>query len=354
MKPKLALLTFDFAPQIGGVQTYLLEVCKRLSTAYEIVVITPAAGLLAEDLLLRRLIIPSPNITTLVKHLRQEQADIVLIGHAHPRMLLAAALAAKNRYAALAYGNDFLAAQSHWHKPLFNWLLGRAKPLITISQANVRRLRQLGIPEAVVVYPGTDPIRFTPATPTKRESLTLLTMGRLVPRKGVDITLRALAQLVSQFPDLRYHIGGVGPDKGRLEHLTTKLGLNHLVTFLGHVPDDKLPGVYRQADIFVMPAREIEATGSVEGFGIVYLEASASGLPVIAGRSGGAVEAVRDGETGFLVAPDDLPALTETLARLLADADLRQRLGQNGRRWIESEMNWDRAAHHMRLALSVV
>lgn len=124
-------------------------------------------------------------------------------------------------------------------------------------------------------------------------------------------------------------------------------------TFHGLVPDEELPDLYRKTHIFVMPTREEQEAASVEGFGIVYLEASASGLPVVAGHSGGAVEAVRHGETGFLVPPDDVGALSETLHRLLDDAELRRRLGENGRRWVEDEMNWDRAARQLADLLNV-
>ena len=110
------------------------------------------------------------------------------------------------------------------------------------------------------------------------------------------------------------------------------------------VSDSELPEIYRQATIFVMPARAEYHAGSVEGFGIVYLEAGASGLPVVAARTGGAAEAVLANETGLLVPPDDPPALALALARLLDDGALRQRMGRAGRRWIEREMNWDRAA----------
>lgn len=351
MKPKLALLTFDFAPQMGGVQTYLLEVCQRLGAAYEIVVITPPIGTIAHDTAFRHLTIPSTSLKSFIRQLRQIRPDKVLIGHAHPRLLLAAAFVPPYRYAVMTHGNDFLAGQRRWRRFLFNYLLSRACPLLTNSQANAYRLQQLGLREPLVIYPGADPVRFSPAAHMKPGPPLLFTIGRLVERKGIDSTLQALAQLVQDFPEVQYHIAGDGPDRQRLEQLTAKLGLTQVVSFLGSIAEQDLPATYRQADIFVMPSREIAAASSVEGFGIVYLEASASGLPVIAGRSGGAVEAVREGETGFLVPPDNLPALIEILSRLLADADLRRRLGQNGRHWVETEMNWDRAARQMQSAL---
>jgi phosphatidylinositol alpha-1,6-mannosyltransferase len=125
-----------------------------------------------------------------------------------------------------------------------------------------------------------------------------------------------------------------------------------VVEFVGRVPDDALPDIYRRSDVFVMPAREETSSASVEGFGIVYLEASASGLPVVAARSGGAEEAVIDGETGFLVPPDDPDALTRVLRKLVLDAECRHSMGQAGRRWVEEEMNWDRAAAEIAFLLA--
>ncbi len=117
----------------------------------------------------------------------------------------------------------------------------------------------------------------------------------------------------------------------------------HAVRFMDEVSDSDLPETYRRAAVFVMPTRQDYHDGSVEGFGIVYLEASASGLPVVAARSGGAAEAVLENETGLLVPPDDPPALTKALTYLLDDPALRQRMGRAGRLWVEREMNWDRA-----------
>jgi phosphatidylinositol alpha-1,6-mannosyltransferase len=172
----------------------------------------------------------------------------------------------------------------------------------------------------------------------------LLTVCRLVRRKGIDTVLQVLPALRAEMPDLCYRIVGDGPDRGYLEQVARDLDLLDVVKFLGRVSDDALPDIYRRSDIFVMPAREETTSASVEGFGIVYLEASASGLPVVAARSGGAVEAVIDGETGFLVPPDEPEALTRALRKLVLDAERRHSMGQAGRRWVEEEMNWDRAA----------
>lgn len=340
---KIALLTLDFPPGTGGVQTYLFEISRRLAREHEVTVIAPRQP--------QRPVVPGlqyappgrPNALGFARVLRRLRPDRIVAGHAHPQLLLAAA-ATRRPYAAVAYGNDFLAAQRRWHRPLFNRLLGRARPFVTITAANADRLVALGLPRPAIVYPGTDPERFRPAPSPPPPPLRLLTAGRLVSRKGIDTVLTALPGLLADFPGLVYVLAGDGPDQERLAAVAEANGVADAVHFMGYIPDEQLPAVYQQAHVFVMPAREEREQASVEGFGIVYLEAAASGLPVVAGRSGGAGEAVRDGVTGFVVPPDDTEALTGTLRRLLADAELRQRLGAAGRQWVESEMNWERAA----------
>jgi phosphatidylinositol alpha-1,6-mannosyltransferase len=226
----------------------------------------------------------------------------------------------------------------------------RSSPLLANSNAMAERLQALGMYSPLVVFPGANPDRFAPAGTPPPEPV-LLTVSRLVSRKGIDTVLCALPALLEEFPALRYRVGGQGPDRENLEALARQLGVSEAVEFLGFIRDDELPELYRSASIFVMPAREEVEAPSVEGFGIVYLEASASGLPVVAASSGGAVEAVRHGETGLLIPPDDPAQLNEALGRLLRDPELRRRMGQNGRRWVEEEMNWDRAARQLREAL---
>lgn len=342
---RLILLTLDFPPSIGGVQQYLFEMARGLGLRHEVTVLTTTPGPLPSGLSFQRQVLPSAHPLTLARAVRSMRPACVLVGHAHPRLLLAAALAAPGRYAAFAYGNDYLAAQMYWHRPLFNRLLAAAHPLITISQAGAERLQSLGLPRPAVIYPGTDPAIFMPQPGAPAGPPVLLSVGRLVPRKGIDTVLQALPRLLAEFPDLCYRVAGDGPDRPRLEQMSRQLGVAHAVTFLGRVSQDDLPQVYRAAHIFVLPAREEIA--SVEGFGIVFLEASASGLPVVAARSGGAVEAVRHGETGLLVPPGDPDELCQALRTLIREPELRRRLGQAGRQRVEEEMSWTRAVQQL-------
>ena len=206
-------------------------------------------------------------------------------------------------------------------------------------------MQTLGLPLSHVIYPGTDATHFTPDPHRKSPHPTLITVGRLVSRKGIDTVLQALSHLRTQFPYLRYEIVGDGPERERLQNLTSTLGLNDVVTFLGKLSDAEMLAAYGRAHIFVMPAREENA--SMEGFGIVYLEASACGLPVVAGRSGGVLEAVREGITGILVEPNQPEALADALQTLLNNPALMHQLGENGRAWVQNDMNWDRAAQQL-------
>lgn len=352
MSMRIALLTMSFPPQTGGVQTYLFELFRRLGKRHDVRIVTPVAGPLQRVDTLRCLQPRPANLLGYWRALRRLRPDCVVVGHAHPQLLLPAALYRKVPYLTFSYGNDYLAAQARWHRPLFNRLLASAQPVITITHYNARRLGALGIHDVVVVHPGTDPKRFRPGDWGIDRARTLLTVGRLIPRKGIDTVIRSLPDLLQTFPDVVYWIAGEGPDRQRLESLVAERRLESAVRFLGRVSDSDLPDLYRRAGIFVMPVREEAGGASVEGFGIVYLEAAASGLPVVAGDSGGAAEAVKDGETGMVVTPSPV-AVTKTLSHLLGDEAECRQLGVAGRRWVKDRMNWDRAAQQLQEVLAV-
>jgi len=208
-----------------------------------------------------------------------------------------------------------------------------------------------------VVHLGTDPDRFRPGVdPTefrKRFELPdgpvrwLLTVARLEPHKGVDMVLGALPAIIERAPDVHYAVAGKGRERERLKKLAHKMGVADRVWFLGDVSETDLPALYNLASVYVGASRRAERLG-VEGFGISLVEASACGLPVVAGKSGGIPDAVRDGETGFLIPPEDPAAVADAVGRLLADAGLAGRVGAAGRRAVESYYNWDRVVRDLR------
>jgi phosphatidylinositol alpha-1,6-mannosyltransferase len=173
----------------------------------------------------------------------------------------------------------------------------------------------------------------------------LLSVGRLTKRKGHDHVLRALAKLDRR--DVVYVIASDGEYEPELRSLVGELRLDDVVRFVGPVPASELPRYYAMSDVFVMANRTLE-DGDVEGFGLVFLEASASGLPVIGGRSGGVVDAVLQDETGLLVDGASVDDVAEAIERLLDDSALRSRLGERGRAWTATEFDWDRASRRVR------
>lgn len=171
----------------------------------------------------------------------------------------------------------------------------------------------------------------------------VLTVGRLVERKGIDTMIRAMPQILARVPDTLYLVAGEGPDRDRLERLAREVGCNDRVRFDGDFDDRLLAHYYGAADLFVMASRQI-SNQSVEGFGIVYLEAGYYGIAVIGGLSGGTPDAVLDGETGLLVDGSSKQQLAEAVVGLLEDPDRRRALGQAGRKRAIEEMTWSRVA----------
>jgi phosphatidylinositol alpha-1,6-mannosyltransferase len=179
---------------------------------------------------------------------------------------------------------------------------------------------------------------------------TLLTVARLVPRKGVDTVIRALRHL----PDkVDYRVVGNGPDAPRLRQLAQAEGVAERVHFLGRLDDAALGDEYRRCTAFVLPARRT-LDGELEGYGLVYFEAAAWGRPVIAGRSGGEIDAVEDGRTGLLVDGTSVDAVAVAIAGLLHDRDRLRELGAAGRRRVETSHNWTRAAQAVDDALAAL
>lgn len=202
---------------------------------------------------------------------------------------------------------------------------------------------------------GTDPVAFAPGRDIgllRRKWLAgddplLITVARLVPHKGQDTVIRALPILAREFPRLRYVMVGEGHYESQLRELATELGVEDHVIFAGAMAEEELPEAYATSTVYVGASR-VDAEVNAEGFGISFLEASSSRLPVVAGDSGGVRSAVRDGETGFVVPPDDPEATADAIALLLRDPALRARLGDAGRRAVETHYNWDRVARDTR------
>jgi phosphatidylinositol alpha-1,6-mannosyltransferase len=264
-------------------------------------------------------------------------------------------------YGVFTYGAELLLLDQKLRRSRFKHWAGRqllegASVFVAISHWTAdytrRILAELGLQrqaDTVRVVPlGTDPEQFQPGLSTTEVRRTyglegdpwILTVARLDWHKGLDTVIQALPAVRAAHPKVRYAIAGVGECRPYLERLVAELQLGDAVRFLGFVPEADLPALYSTAAVFALVSRRSDLL--VEGFGIAVMEASASGIPVLAGREAGLIDAVRDGETGLLVDPYNPAAVAEGLNRLLADPALRQRLGTAGRRAVETYFNWDR------------
>ena len=209
-------------------------------------------------------------------------------------------------------------------------------------------------PDSVRVVPlGTDPERFRPGIESDevrsrygiKGGRWILTVARLTAHKGVDTAIRALAELKDTHPDLHYAVVGAGGRQSELQELAAQLKIADRVRFLTNVPDDDLPAIYNMAAVYLGVSRM--ADSNVEGFGIALVEASACGIPVIGGRSGGIPDAVLEGETGLLVDPTDPKEVAQAIDALLSNPSLAGKLGGGGRKAVETHFNWDRVTREM-------
>jgi len=257
------------------------------------------------------------------------------------------------RYACWAHGEDIAIALTSRELTLLIRMVYGGADVVFANSVNTRRmLLELGVKadRIEIVYPGVDTQRFRPdidATELRcslapRDETVLLSVGRLQTRKGHDLMIQALGHLKRQRRSARYVIVGDGPERARLEALVDTCGVRAHVTFAGEVSAELLPQYFAACDVFVLPNRVDQ--GDVEGFGIVFLEAAASGKPTIGGRSGGVPEAVADGLTGLLVSGTDVEELAATVARLMDSEPLRRSLGEAGRSRAVREFGWECAA----------
>lgn len=244
-----------------------------------------------------------------------------------------------------AHGEDVSStARRRIFRHLMTWVYRAADRVVVNCDHTADLVVDCGIARdrIVVARPGVDARWLAAAARDPRSDTPgplLLTVGRLVPHKGHATVLEALPALVRQWPHLKWVLLGQGPESGKLHQRTRELGLEAHVVRLTDVSDEALRGLYAKADVFVQPNGNVD--GAHEGYGMVFLEAGAAGLPVVGGRDGGVPEAVLERRTGLLVPPFDTAALAAALRELLADPALRARLGEGGR-MMAHQRTWDR------------
>lgn len=368
------LVTNDFPPKVGGIQSYLWELWRRLPPDDVIVHTTPYDGTeafdAAQDFTIVRSrepwLLPQPVLTRRVNALAaQYEAELVILDPAVPVGLIGPHL--DRPYGVVLHGAEVTIPG---RLPVTHTLLNRVlKDAVGVIAAGgypaAEAERSLGRPlPTTIVPPGVDTSRIAPFDDSQKQAararLGLPTGGplitsasRLVPRKGMDVLIRASLLVRQHHPDVHVAISGGGRDHGRLEKLIAELDAP--VTLLGRLPDDDMPAIYACGDVFAMLCRTRWGGLEQEGFGIVFVEAAAAGVPQVAGRSGGAHEAVADGETGLVVDdPTDEVAVADALTTLLDDPDRRAEMAVASRLRAETEFSYDVLASRLQIAIDAM
>ncbi|MGW0187900.1 glycosyltransferase family 4 protein [Streptomyces sp. NPDC003362] len=378
---KTLIVTNDFPPRPGGIQAFLHNMALRLDPGRLVVYASTwkrgregreaTAAFDAEQpfTVVRdstTMLLPTPAATRrAVGLLREHGCTAVWFGAAAPLGLMAPALrrAGAERLVATTHGHEAGWAQLPAARQLLRRIGDSTDTLTYLGEYTRSRIAGALSPEAaarmVQLPPGVDEKTFHPesggAEVRARLGLTdrpvVVCVSRLVPRKGQDTLIQAMPRILAAEPEAVLLIVGGGPYEKDLRRLARETGVAGSVRFTGAVPWAELPAHYGAGDVFAMPCRTRRGGLDVEGLGIVYLEASATGLPVVAGDSGGAPDAVLDGETGWVVRGGDPEEAADRIVTLLGDAELRRRMGERGRRWVEEKWRWDLLAEDLRTLL---
>lgn len=362
------IVTNDFPPRQGGIQSFVFELARRLPAGRVAVYSSdhPDSKSFDADLDFpvwrhpTTLLLPSPAARQRVLRARAEfGATSIWFGAAAPLGLLAGPLrsAGAGRLVATTHGHEVGWAMLPLARQALRHIGDRVDVVTYLGDYTRRRLSSAfgSRPRLSQLAPGVDTATFTPeasgALVRDRYGLgdrpVVVCVSRLVRRKGQDTLIRALPTIRERVPDAALLIVGSGPDAGRLRSLAARLGVGDHVVLTSGVAYQELPAHFAAGDVFAMPCRTRRLGMDVEGLGIVFLEASASGLPVVAGDSGGAPDAVREGETGLVVDGADVAAVATAVAGLLSDPRRAAAMAAAGRAWAVSEWQWDAVADRL-------
>ncbi|TCN57206.1 phosphatidylinositol alpha-1,6-mannosyltransferase [Rhodococcus sp. SMB37] len=357
MKPhnRILVVTNDFPPRQGGIETFAFEMVRRFDPADVIVYTSAEPGAFHHDAQMPFRVIRDRSRMLLPTRRMARTVQSIAVEHGCDRVWFAAAAPLSSLARPLrTVGVQRIVASSHGHetwwaklRPTRAWLRHMADgvDVFTYISDHTEAVLRSVVPDRTCftrLSPGVDPGLF--AAPKRHgpdrahRGPVIVCVARLVRRKGQDALIRAMPMIHDRHPGTRLVLVGDGPRRRDLQALARRLGVTDVVTFVGGLPHSWIPAVLAASDIFAMPCRTRRAGFEEEGLGIVFLEASAAGLPVIAGNSGGAPETVRAGATGLVTAND--AELSKALLLLLDDADVAARMGSAGREWAQS-WSWD-------------
>jgi phosphatidylinositol alpha-1,6-mannosyltransferase len=367
------VVTNDFPPRVGGAQRYVHDLVRHLPSDRAAVLAPRWPGWEEFDesqsfpvfRFGAKRLSPGPDLLRRVRSLISEtESEVVLFGHGLPLAIMGPRLVADpgKPYAVLTHGAEVWAAGIPGSARALWYACSRANTVFAVSKYTAARVRP-AVPDDIplmILPPGVDTERFRPdiSGHEVRERYDLVgapvavCISRLVTRKGQDILIRGWRKVLQRVPEARLLLVGDGPSRPRLEALTAEKGITGSVTFAGQVSEEELPSYYAAGDVFTMPCRSRKGGLEVEGFGIVFLEAAAVGLPVVAGNSGGAAEAVEDGETGLVVDGTKVDEVASATAELLEDPARAATMGKQGRLRVEQDFAWPRVIERLALGLA--
>ncbi|MGI5237101.1 glycosyltransferase family 4 protein [Dactylosporangium sp. CA-139066] len=367
------LITNDFPPRPGGIQQFVHNLAVREARDLVVYASTWRGArefdggqpfeVVRED---TGMLLPTPGVARRAAEIaRARGCDRVWFGAAAPLGLLADGLrrrAGVARVVALTHGHEVGWAALPGARGLLRRIARGADVVTYLGEYTRVRLEKAvgGLTDLQRLAPGVDVDAYSPkvdGSDVRRrygllERPVVVCVSRLVPRKGQDVLIRAWPAVKAAVPGAALLVVSGGPYRKMLERLARENQVERDVVFTGSVSWGELPAHYAAGDVFAMPCRTRRRGLDVEGLGIVYLEASATGLPVIAGDSGGAPDAVQEGETGFVVAGRDVGQVAERVIRLLVDRELAARMGAAGRAWVESEWRWETQAARLHALLA--
>ena len=369
---RVLCVTNDFPPRPGGIQQFVHSLATRLPADEVVVLASSWPGAAAFDAAQRfpvvryprQMMLPTPDVRRLACDVaRSEGCDSVWFGAALPLGLLARPLRdIAPRSVASTHGHEIGWARLPGARQLLRRVARDVDALTYLGDFTETRLRPaVGELTTLARLPsGVDVDTFRPDVDgdavRRRHGIAdrrvVVCVSRVVPRKGQDLLIRAMPAVLAAVADVALLVVGGGPHLDRVRRLAHEVGVGPHVRFAGSVPWAELPAHYAAGDVFAMPCRSRWGGLDVEGLGIVYLEAAATGLPVVAGASGGAPEAVRDGRTGLVVDGDSPRAVSAALIRLLDDPVEAAAMGRAGREWVEREWRWDVLAGRLHALLA--
>ncbi|HEX3705607.1 MAG TPA: glycosyltransferase family 4 protein [Mycobacteriales bacterium] len=360
---RLLLVTNDFPPRPGGIQSFLHGVVSRLDPDEVVVFTSRWRGWEQWDAqqpfrVIRHdteMMLPNPAVRRrAVEVFREHGCTDVWFGAAAPLGLLAPALreAGAQRIVASTHGHEIGWGRVPGFRHALRRIAGDVDVLTYLGDyTRVRLAAAIGSDADKLqrLAPGVDTELFNPTVDgsARRAELgwidrpVVVCVSRLMPRKGQDVLVRALPEIRREVGDVGLLLVGGGPARSRVESLAKEHGVTEHVHITGSVPFDQLASWYRAGDVFAMPCRERLNGLDVEGLGMVFLEAAACGLPVVAGRSGGSTDALIDGETGALVDGNQPEEVAQAVAGVFADQARAAAMGKRGRDWVTEKWTWD-------------